>query len=54
MRMNKKLEKAIKYISGYCNKHDKCENCPLQGKDGCVLTEVHPPCDWDNILKNDA
>lgn len=49
----KKLKKAVEYIAGYCNKHEKCGKCPLRSDDGCKLTEVYNPCDWDSIFKYD-
>lgn len=45
MKIPARIKKAIETLSGYCNKHKECENCPLErfceyGKDLMV-------CDWE-------
>ena len=43
------IEKALKYIKGYCNKHFDCDSCKLADKnDDCFLRDQNePPADWD-------
>lgn len=52
--MKSRIQRSIEYIAGYCNKHDRCENCPLQGEDGCKLTSVYNPCDWNDVFKKES
>ena len=50
--MKSRLEKAIEYIQGYCNKHDKCENCKLiTNETGYCQLENKIPCDWNVNIK---
>ena len=54
--MKSRLEKAIEYIHGYCNKHYKCENCKLitHKTEYCQLANKMP-CDWNvNIKESDG
>ena len=53
--MKSRLEKAIEYIHGYCNKHDKCENCKLiTHETGYCQLANKMPCDWNvNIKESD-
>ena len=47
------LAKAIRYITGYCNKHPRCEDgCKLYDEDqgGCKIRGTSP-CNWDEIEK---
>ena len=46
--MKSRLEKAIEYIKGYCNKHDNCKNCKLIiNETGYCILENKVPCDWN-------
>lgn len=46
--MKAKLEKAIEYIIGYCEKHPSCKyNCKFYGDDGmCMFWKADSPVDW--------
>ena len=46
--MKTKLEKAIEYIIGYCEKHPHCrDGCKLYGDDGeCLFWKGESPIDW--------
>ena len=48
--MKTRLEKAIEYIRGFCNKHDECEKCRLQDKETqiCRLKDAIP-CEWEDL-----
>lgn len=53
--MKSKIEKAIDYIAGYCNKHSSCEECPLTSDDGCKLrTTCIPEWTGKELLKEEA
>lgn len=42
-----RLEKAINYIRGYCNKHTNCKDCQLVNFDnGFCLLDKECPSDW--------
>lgn len=46
--MKSRLEKAIEYIKGYCNKHVDCDKCKLKViETGFCKLEDKVPCDWD-------
>ena len=46
------LARALKVITGYCNKHETCEyGCKLYQEDGCMLLQNYSPCDWEPIIK---
>lgn len=46
--MKPKLEKALEYIIGYCEKHPSCnDNCKLRDDDGtCLFWKAGSPVDW--------
>ena len=47
-----RLEKAMEYIQGYCNKHDNCKNCKLTMQEtGYCRLENKVPCDWNVNIK---
>lgn len=48
------LKRAVKFIFGYCNKHDRCDDaCMLYDEEaGCAMKNM-PPCDWDRIIKEE-
>lgn len=48
------LKRAVKFIFGYCNKHDRCDDaCMLYDEEaGCEMKNL-PPCDWDRIIKEE-
>lgn len=50
--MRSRLQKAIDYIKGYCDKHDSCYTCRLQNKEdaACMLKSTYPG-EWE--LKKD-
>lgn len=44
--MKTRIEKAIEYIKGYCDKHSSCEKCRLYSDDNkCIVQDI--PCDWE-------
>lgn len=50
--MKSRLEKAMEYIQGYCNKHDNCEKCKLKIQEtGYCRLENKVPCDWNVHIK---
>lgn len=50
--LNMTLARALKVITGYCNKHERCEDgCKLYQEDGCMLLHNYSPCDWEPIIK---
>lgn len=50
--LNMTLAKALEFVSGYCNKHKRCEDgCKLYQEDGCMLLQSYAPCDWEPIIK---
>ncbi len=52
--LNMTLARALKFITGYCNKHTNCKDgCKLWDDDrpGCLLRTDTPPCDWERIIK---
>ena len=54
--MKSRLEKAMEYIQGYCNKHNNCKNCKLTTQEtGYCRLENKVPCDWNvNIKESDG
>ena len=46
------LKRAVKFIFGYCNKHDRCDDaCMLYDEEaGCAMKNM-PPC--DRIIKEE-
>lgn len=53
--MKSRLEKAMEYIQGYCNKHASCEECKLKVQEtGFCRLEQNTSCDWNvNIKESD-
>ena len=53
--MKSRLEKAMEYIQGYCDKHSNCKNCKLITQEtGHCRLEDKMPCDWNvNIEESD-
>lgn len=53
--MKSRLEKAMEYIQGYCNKHSTCDDCKLATQEaGHCRLECKIPCDWNvNIKESD-
>ena len=53
--MKSRLEKAMEYIKGYCNKHNNCKNCKLITQEtGYCRLEDKVPCYWNvNIEESD-
>lgn len=50
--MKSRLEKAMEYIQGYCDKHDNCKNCKLiMQETGYCRLENKVPCDWNVNIK---
>lgn len=50
--LNMTLARALKVITGYCRKHERCEDgCKLYQENGCMLLPNDPPCDWEPIIK---
>ena len=49
MNISIRVQKAIKIISGYCEKHDKCCACPLEAF--CAEVLYVAPEDWLGCLK---
>ena len=54
--MKSRLEKAMEYIQGYCNKHSTCDDCKLATQEaGHCRLECKIPCDWNvNIKESDS
>ena len=50
--MRSRLQKAIDYIRGYCDKHWDCDDCKLKDKSNgfCILANSSP-YNWDFVLK---
>ena len=52
--MKSKIEKAVLYIKGFCEKHYGCEKCKLYDKENSVcMLRSDVPCCWDFLDKND-
>ena len=50
--MKSRLEKAMEYIQGYCNKHSTCDDCKLATQEaGHCRLECKIPCDWNVNIK---
>lgn len=50
--LNMTLARALKVITGYCNKHERCEDgCKLYQENGCMLMNNYSPCDWEPLIK---
>ena len=50
--MKSRLEKALEYIQGYCNKHASCEKCKLKVHEtGFCRLEQNVPCDQKVRIK---
>lgn len=50
--MKSRLEKAMEYIQGYCDKHANCEKCKLKVQEtGFCRLESNLPTDWDISIK---
>ena len=50
--MKSRLEKAMEYIQGYCDKHNNCKNCKLITQEtGYCRLEDKVPCDWNVNIK---
>ena len=47
-KIPKRVKKAIKIISGYCNKHSRCNDCPL--KFFCGDGKYMSICDWGEYI----
>ena len=46
--MKSRIDKAIEYIRGYCQKHDNCDGCKLEcNKSGCDFRNWSIPADWE-------
>lgn len=54
--MKTKLEKAIEYIIGYCEKHPKCKDgCKLRDDYGdCLFWNANSPVDWIRKEREDG
>lgn len=52
------IEKALKYIKGYCNKHEECKEscCRLYNSetDQCFICDGGIPGDWSFDSENDV
>lgn len=43
----RRIEKAIKYIKGYCDKNPTCDKCKLYNKEeDCCQLKEELPCEW--------
>lgn len=50
--MKSRLEKAMEYIQGYCNKHSTCDDCKLATQEaGHCRLECKIPCDWNASIE---
>lgn len=41
-----RIEKAVRILKGYCNKHTECDGCRFKQGDGVCILQDNIPIDW--------